>query len=48
MVPSTISSLSSGEFVGMVADNPDEIITLKTFHAPIVIRDLIMALKPIN
>lgn len=34
--PSTIASLSSGEFVGMVADNPDEIITLKTFHARIV------------
>ncbi len=33
---STISSLSSGEFVGMVADNPDEIIELKTFHAMVV------------
>lgn len=33
---STISSLSSGEFVGMVADNPDTIIELKTFHASIV------------
>lgn len=33
---STISSLSSGEFVGFVADNPDEIIELKTFHARIV------------
>ena len=33
---STISSLSAGEFVGMVADNPDEIIALKTFHAMIV------------
>lgn len=33
---STISSLSSGEFVGMVADNPNEIINLKTFHAMIV------------
>ena len=33
---STISSLSAGEFVGMVADNPDEIIELKTFHAMIV------------
>lgn len=33
---STISSLSSGEFVGMMADNPDEIITLKTFHSSIV------------
>src|ERR1700722_17887042 len=34
--PSTIASLSSGEFVGMVADNPDELITLKTFHARII------------
>jgi len=33
---STISSLSAGEFVGMVADNPDEIINLKTFHSSIV------------
>jgi hypothetical protein len=33
---STISSLSSGEFVGLVADNPDELIELKTFHAMIV------------
>lgn len=32
---SKISSLSSGEFVGMVADNPDEIIKLKTFHCEI-------------
>ncbi len=33
---STISSLSSGEFVGMVSDNPDEQISLKTFHSQIV------------
>ncbi|MFT3701191.1 MAG: conjugal transfer protein MobC [Agriterribacter sp.] len=33
---STISSLSSGEFVGMIADNPDEPIALKGFHANIV------------
>jgi hypothetical protein len=33
---STISSLSSGEFVGLVADTPDEIIELKTFHSMIV------------
>ena len=33
--PSTISSLSSGEFVGIVADNPSEKIKLKTFHAVI-------------
>ncbi|NIJ52207.1 conjugal transfer protein MobC [Dyadobacter arcticus] len=30
---STISSLSSGEFVGFVADNPNEQIDLKGFHA---------------
>ena len=29
--PSKISSLSSGEFVGMVADDPDNKIELKTF-----------------
>ncbi|HMH32134.1 MAG TPA: conjugal transfer protein MobC [Puia sp.] len=33
---STITSLSSGEFVGMVADNPDEVIEHKTFHAKIL------------
>ncbi len=30
--PSKISSLSSGEFVGMVADDPDNKIELKIFH----------------
>lgn len=30
--PSKISSLSSGEFVGMVADDPDDKIELKIFH----------------
>ncbi len=34
--PSKISSLSSGEFVGMTADNPDCRIELKTFHCEIV------------
>jgi len=33
---STITSLSSGEFVGMVADNPDQPIHLKTFHARVI------------
>jgi hypothetical protein len=33
---STISSLSSGEFVGMVADNPEERISLKSFHCEII------------
>lgn len=34
--PSKIASLSSGEFVGMVADDPTEKIALKTFHCEIV------------
>jgi len=34
--PSKISALSSGEFVGMVADDPDCKIELKTFHCEIV------------
>ena len=33
---STVASLSSGEFVGMVADNPDQVITFKSFHCKIV------------
>ncbi|WP_339868980.1 conjugal transfer protein MobC [uncultured Algoriphagus sp.] len=33
---STISSLSSGEFVGMVADNPDCKMGLKAFHSEII------------
>jgi hypothetical protein len=33
---SKIASLSSGEFVGMVADDPNEKIKLKTFHCEIV------------
>ncbi|WP_057938857.1 conjugal transfer protein MobC [Algoriphagus resistens] len=33
---STISALSSGEFVGMVADTPEQKITLKAFHAEII------------
>lgn len=34
--PSKISALSSGEFVGMVADDPDCKISLKTFHCEII------------
>jgi hypothetical protein len=34
--PSKIASLSSGEFVGMVADDPDQKIALKTFHSEIL------------
>ncbi|MGZ3839286.1 MAG: conjugal transfer protein MobC [Flavisolibacter sp.] len=33
--PATIASLSSGTFVGMVADQPEEPIRLKMFHAQI-------------
>jgi len=33
---SKISALSSGEFVGLVTDNPDEKIKLKMFHSEIV------------
>jgi hypothetical protein len=34
--PSTISTLSSGEFVGIVADNPDQPIELKAFHSKVI------------
>ncbi|GAA4748995.1 hypothetical protein [Flavisolibacter ginsenosidimutans] len=34
--PSQIAALSSGEFVGMVADNPDQKIELKSFHCEIL------------
>lgn len=34
--PSKISALSSEEFVGMVADDPDCKIALKTFHCEIL------------
>jgi hypothetical protein len=34
--PSKIASLSSGEFVGMVADDPDCPIELKAFHCKII------------
>lgn len=34
--PSKIAALSSGEFVGMVADDPDQKIALKVFHAEIL------------
>jgi hypothetical protein len=33
---STISSLSAGEFVGIVTDNPTDTIELKTFHATVI------------
>jgi hypothetical protein len=34
--PSKIAALSSGEFVGMVADNPDQKIELKAFHCEVL------------
>ncbi|MCG7752231.1 YWFCY domain-containing protein [Flavihumibacter cheonanensis] len=34
--PSKISTLSAGEFVGMVADDPDNKIDLKAFHCEII------------
>lgn len=34
--PSKISALSSGEFVGLVADNPEQKIELKAFHCEIL------------
>jgi hypothetical protein len=34
--PSKIATLSSGQFVGIVSDNPNEKIDLKIFHAEIV------------
>jgi hypothetical protein len=34
--PSKIAGLSSGEFVGMVSDNPDQKIDLKVFHGEIL------------
>ena len=33
---STIATLSSGEFVGIVADNPEQKIELKVFHSEII------------
>jgi hypothetical protein len=33
---STIASLSAGEFVGMVANNPDQNVSLKTFYSTII------------
>ncbi len=34
--PSKISALTSGEFLGMVADDSDNRIELKTFHCEIL------------
>ncbi|MBW7942257.1 MAG: TraM recognition domain-containing protein, partial [Candidatus Kuenenia stuttgartiensis] len=36
---STISTLSSGEFVGLVADTPSQPIELKIFHAKVKVDD---------
>jgi type IV secretory pathway TraG/TraD family ATPase VirD4 len=34
--PATIATLSSGQFVGITADDPDKELTLKAFHARII------------
>ena len=52
MPASKIASLSSGEFVGMVADDPNEKIKLKMFHAEFVqdtakINEEMRSFKPI-
>ncbi|HSZ85727.1 MAG TPA: type IV secretory system conjugative DNA transfer family protein [Puia sp.] len=39
---SKIASLSSGEFVGIVADNPNQKIELKTFYAEVINNHLLM------
>jgi hypothetical protein len=39
VTPATISTLSSGEFVGLVADDPGKELKLKSFHARIVRRE---------
>ena len=44
---SKISSLSSGEFVGMVADNPKSKIKLKAFHCSII-NDHLLLQKEMN
>lgn len=35
VTPATVANLSSGEFVGLVSDNPEEELPLKAFHARI-------------
>ncbi|HEV2355966.1 MAG TPA: hypothetical protein VGR89_17070, partial [Puia sp.] len=34
--PATIANLSAGEFVGVVADDPDRELRLKAFHARVM------------
>jgi len=38
ILPATIANLSSGEFVGILADDPDNEMALKAFHAKIIKR----------
>jgi hypothetical protein len=33
VAPSSLANLSSGEFIGMIADDPDKKIKLKGFHS---------------
>jgi len=42
---SKIAGLSSGEFVGMVADDPSNKIKLKTFHCEIIITHELLKAK---
>jgi len=45
---SRIANLSSGEFVGWVADNPNEPIKLKNFHAKIQLDDQAIAAEEVG
>jgi hypothetical protein len=36
ITPASVATLSSGEFVGVVADDPDKPMELKAFHAKLV------------
>jgi type IV secretory pathway TraG/TraD family ATPase VirD4 len=39
ITPATIATLSSGEFVGILADDPGRVMELKAFHAKVVKED---------
>lgn len=39
ITPATIATLSSGEFVGIVADDPDKNLELKAFHSTLIKED---------
>ena len=46
VTPATIANLSSGEFLGIVADDPDHPQELKAFHARIQRKDIGLADRP--